>query len=283
LGNIYDALRRAELEEPGTDPFTAHTWVSDASPQPLAMGVLTLEQVPPLQPTGAMDARLVAITDGGGPAAEQFRVLSIRLRDLQTQSSLKKILVTSSISGEGKSLVAANLAASLARGAQQKVLLLGGDLRCFALNRYFGCNSLVGLSEYLLGDSPYTNFLYQIGSLPLWFMPGGTSPCQVLQLLESDRLQGLLETLANTFDWVIIDSSPLLPLADANVWARMVDGTLLVVREGTTPKKLLQKAIDVLGKVPVVGVVVNDSKRGYDNVAAYGKEERPIDGDGKPA
>lgn len=273
MGNVYEALRRAELEQPGADPFMAPTWVPGQAPEPLTSGMVTLDRVPPLQPAATMDPRLVAITDGHGPGAEQFRVLSIRLRDLQSQSSLKKILVTSSISGEGKSLIAANLAASLARGAQQKVLLLGGDLRCLALNRFFGCNGLVGLSEYLLGDAPFINYLYRVGALPLWFMPGGTSTSQALQLLESGRLKDLLDTLANAFDWVIIDSSPLLPLADANVWARMVDGTLLVVREGTTPKKLLQKAVDVLGNVPLLGIVANDCKRGYDNIAAYGNSE----------
>jgi len=80
----------------------------------------------------------------------------------------------------------------------------------------------------------------------------------------------LLAGAENAFDWVIIDSSPLLPLADANAWARMVDGTLLVVREGTTPKKLLQKAVDILGNVHLLGVVVNACTRGYDDIAAYG-------------
>jgi capsular exopolysaccharide synthesis family protein len=270
MSNIYEALQVAQSEQPDTDPFAPPTWVPDYPAAPASIEEIPLDQVPPLQPAAPIDPRLVAITDGHGLGAEQFRVLSIRLRDLQRQNGLKKILVTSSISGEGKSLIAANLAASLAQSAQQKILLLGGDLRCLALNRFFGCNGLVGLSEYLVGNASFSNYLYRVAPLPLWFMPGGTSSSQAVQLLESGRLKELLAAVDNAFDWVIIDSSPLLPLADANVWARMVDGTLLVVREGNTPKKLLQKAVDVLGNVQLLGIVINDRTRGYDDIAAYG-------------
>lgn len=265
MGNIYEALRRAELEQPGIDPLIQQTCYPYAVPQPLTSVPVTLDQVAPLQPAAAMDARLVAIMDGKCLGAEQFRVLSIRLIDLQNQSAVKKILVTSSTSGEGKSVIAANLAASLARNAQQKVLLLGGDLRCLALNRLLGCNGLPGLSDYLLGDGPLTNYLYRVDPLPLWFMPGGSSSIQALQLLESARLKELLDVLASAFDWVIVDSSPLLPLADSIVWARMVDGTLIVVREGKTPKKLLQKAVESLGRASLLGIVVNECRAKEDS------------------
>jgi len=169
-------------------------------------------------------------------------------------------LVTSSVAGEGKSLIAANLAASLAREEKSKVLLVGGDLRCLALNRLFGCDGLQGLSEYLETDDPFTKYLYRVEPLALWFLPAGTSSAQPMQLLQSNRLKELLEIVSSSFDWTVIDSPPLLPLADANVWARMVDGSLLVVREGKTPKKSLQQAVESLGNIPLLGVVVNECK-----------------------
>jgi len=257
MGNVYEALRRAESEQPGTSPLE-QPWNGGDVPDLVPFPVSDLNQAAQSCPEGEIDPHLVSLLDCQGQAAEQFRLLSVRLRDLRHQNSLKKILVTSSAAGEGKSVVASNLAVSLALDGEQKVLLLGGDLGSLALNRLLGCNGLRGLTEYLQ-DEPLTHCVYRVRSLALWFMPAGsTSSPKVVQCLQSGRLKELLERLCSSFDWIVIDSPPLLPLADANIWARMADGTLLVIREGKTPRKPLGRALETLGNVPLLGVVMNE-------------------------
>ena len=90
-------------------------------------------------------------------------------------------------------------------------------------------------------------------------MPAGQPPINPLELMQSPRLSALMSQLSNLFDWIIVDSPPLLPLADTTVWARLTDGALLVVREGTTEKGPLQRGLDILRKADLLGVVLNGS------------------------
>ena len=150
-------------------------------------------------------------------------------------------------------MVSGNLAVTLARRKQQKVLLLDGDLRRPVLAREFGLAHLAGLSEYLQGEPrPITN-IYHLDEAGLWFLPAGKPPENPLELMQSGRLSELLEQLTAWFDWIIIDSPPILPLADTSVWTRLADGILLVAREGTTQKRQLQRGLEALGPVQVVG------------------------------
>jgi len=88
-------------------------------------------------------------------------------------------------------------------------------------------------------------------------MPAGTLPTNPLELMQSGSLSRLMGQLANMFDWIIVDSPPLLPLADTTVWARMTDGILLVVRQGKTQKSLLQRGLEMVKKSDLLGVVMN--------------------------
>jgi polysaccharide biosynthesis transport protein len=212
-----------------------------------------------LHPTGSPEARLVSLTRSGGLGAEKFLLLGTRLKHLQEHHGLKKVVLTSSGKSEGKSLVAANLAISLARNTKQKVLLLEGDLRGPVLSRLFGHNKFNGLTELLRQKEPPGKFLYRMAGLPLWILFAGTLREHPLQLLQSSRLPQLLNQFSESFDWILIDAPPLLPLADADLWTRLSDGVLLVVRENRTPKKILQKALDSLGKAALLGLVLNEA------------------------
>jgi len=257
MGNVYEALRQAEMDTANSGSAVRQEWTSRDVPEPLVFPSNALEGTPTLRSEDAIDHRLVTMSDERGGGAEQFRILSVRLRDQRKQAGLRKILVTSSVPGEGKSVVAANLAVSLARSVGENVLLLGGDLLSPGLNRLLGCNGIPGIHEYLSSNQSYIKYVYRVAPFSLWFLPPGKSFGRV-NILESARLKDLVESLSASFDWVVIDSPPLLPLADASVWARMVDGVLLVVREGKTSKKRLQRAISSLGSVQLLGVVVND-------------------------
>jgi capsular exopolysaccharide synthesis family protein len=211
---------------------------------------------PSLEVSVLPSSRLVFLNEPDSLAAEKFRFLGVRLRQLQQSRPLKKVLVTSTIPEEGKSTVSANLAGVLAR-RKQSVLLIEGDLRRPTLAQQFGLGRLAGLGEWLQSGRQTVSNVYRLEGPDFWFMPAGNPPENPLELLQSGRLSYLMGQLANLFDWIIVDSPPLLPLADTTVWSRVTDGTLLVAREGKSEKKQLQRGLEVLKKSDLLGVVLN--------------------------
>ena len=209
--------------------------------------------------------RLVTVSDSDSPAAEAFRLLSVRLRHLRRDRNLKKLLITSTIPQEGKSTVSANLACALAASTRRKVLLLEGDVRRPSLSKVFGLTSYPGLCEWLQGGRSLTSSIYRLEPGGIWLLPSGDGPVNPLELLESAKLLALMEELGSLFDWVIIDSPPVLPLADTSVWTRLADGILLVTRQGITQKRHLQRGLEGLESKKVIGAVLNSSKNSSDN------------------
>jgi capsular exopolysaccharide synthesis family protein len=213
-----------------------------------------------LQVSLAPQSRLVCLTDSGSPAAEAFRLLGVRLRHLRRDRPLKRVLITSTIPQEGKSMVAANLACTLALKTQQRILLLEGDLRRPSLSHIFGVGRNPGLCEWLEGGGSLTTSIYHLEDPNLWILPAGSAPSNALELLQSGRLTALMEQLAVWFDWIIIDSPPVLPLADTSVWMRLADGILLTTRQGTTEKQRLQRGLEAIEPKKLIGALVNSSK-----------------------
>jgi protein-tyrosine kinase len=287
---IFDALQRSGFEKTGVeypDLVSVATEVLDAEDErtpekqevseqpaefqmpaaPMAEDssqdrtIDVLPAFPSLDVYVSSNSRLVCFTEPNSLAAEKFRFLGVRLRQLRQNRTLKKVLVTSTIPEEGKSLVAANLAGVLAK-RKERVLLIDGDLRRPTLGAHFGLGRLGGLAEWLQNGQQTASNIYHLGGPDFWFMPAGEPPANPLELMQSGRLSGLMEQLTPLFDWIIIDSPPLLPLADTTVWQRFADGTLLVVREGTTEKNALQRGIEILKKGDLIGVVLNGSSHG---------------------
>ena len=209
-------------------------------------------QVPP-------DSRLVCVTDNESLAAEKIRFLAVRLRQLRQNRTLKKVLITSAVPQEGKTMVAANLACALARKTQQKILLLEGDLRRPALMQLFGLGNTPGICEWLQGDSGPTASIYHFEGPGIWILPAGRTPGNPLELMQSGRLAALMDQLTAWFDWIIIDSPPVLPLADTSVWTRLADGILLVTRQGISEKKQLQRGLEALESKKLIGALLNCS------------------------
>src|ERR1035437_183701 len=203
--------------------------------------------------------RLVCVTDNESPAAEAFRLLGVRLRDLRRKRPLRKVLITSTIPQEGKSMVSANLACTLARRLPERTLLVEGDLRRPALSQIFGIGSLPGLTEWLQGERTLKDCIYHLEGAGAWILPAGSFTSNPLELLQSGKLPQLMDQLAEWFDWVIIDSPPILPLADSSVWMRSVDGALLVTRQGTTEKRQLQRGIEAIEPKKLIGALLNSS------------------------
>lgn len=282
MSRIFEALQRSESERSGTP----------LAPPALATELLQVVEreaighAPPDSPVSEFDApqfveeqfadndlrrfqslpvslppdsKLICLTAQESFGAEKFRFLGVRLRQLQQTRPLKKLLITSTIPEEGKTTIAANLAAILARKQQPRILLLEGDLRRPSLSTQFGLGKLPGLSEWLQGESRPIQHIYRLEGPNLWLLPAGRPPENPLELMQSGRLSELLKQLSTWFDWIVIDSPPILPLADTSVWARLADGILLVTREGTTKKRMLQQGLQALEQTKLLGAVVNSS------------------------
>jgi capsular exopolysaccharide synthesis family protein len=299
MSYIFEALQRAEAERSGGNvPQDADSVVDlllkveqeidrkqalselplAAKPEPPEVGTFASAKV--LLPALAADARLVCLTDQGGLAAEKFRVLGLKLRNLRERRKLNRIVITSSIPEEGKSLIAANLALNQSRSKVLNTVLIDGDLRRPELGSRFGFSrNLAGLSEVLRGERQLSEVVYKLEGSGLWFLPAGVTPENPIELMQSGRLQQLLEQLETFFDWIIIDTPPVRPLADSPLWMKLADGVLLVTREGVCEKKQLERALEVIDRSTMLGVVVNSCSSNEQKYyyARYGPAANPED------
>jgi capsular exopolysaccharide synthesis family protein len=193
------------------------------------------------------------------------------------------VVVTGTAPEEGKSLIAANLALNQARSKVLKTLLIDGDLRRPTIAGRFGVGELLpGLSECLRGDRQLSDVVYKLEGTDLYLLPAGKAPENPLDLMQSGRLSELLDQLGTFFDWIVIDTPPMFPLADTPLWMKLSDGVLLVIREEVSERKLLQRAVDTLDRSTLLGVVVNScssrehkyyySRYGQDAVQSHNSE-----------
>jgi capsular exopolysaccharide synthesis family protein len=215
------------------------------------------------------ESRLVSLTEKESPAAEAFRLLGVRLRNLRKQRPLQKILITSTVPQEGKSMTAANLACTLASGTSQKVLLLEGDVRRPALTALFKMTGRSGICDWLEGERSIVSSIYRLEGSGFWILPAGRVPDNPLGLIQSSKLPALLEQLTSWFDWIVIDSPPVLPMADTSIWARFADGILLVARHGITQKRQLQRGVEALDAKKLIGAVMNSTTNLFDRDYYY--------------
>jgi capsular exopolysaccharide synthesis family protein len=205
-------------------------------------------------------SRLVAWNDPNSLGAEKFRALAVRLDDMRRQHELKSLQVTSSVINEGKSFVASNLAVTLAKYSGSKTLLIEGDLHRPTLASMFGLKDLEGLSDWWSGrNRDLARCLLRFTGSGLWFLPAGKACDRPSEILRSAQLAEAFTELRSQFDWIVVDSTPMLPVIDANLWSKLVDGTLLVVREGVAPLKALKKGLQSLDHPKLIGVVVNEA------------------------
>jgi capsular exopolysaccharide synthesis family protein len=272
MSRVYEALQKSQGENPSASPLV--TGRPEASPgeataAAVAAGMpvgetmdATWLKVPAdriLHPAPTPEQRLVALAQPNSQGAEMFRVLATRLAHMQNKRRLQKLLITSSVGDEGKSVVAVNLALTLARRHNARTLLIEADLRRPSASGLLTNSSLRGITEWDAGKLSLEDSLYQVSDLPLWFLSAGHGMDEPLPLLESDRFAKMLDTISSTFDWVLLDATPMLPMADATSLSRLCDGVLVVVREGYTRRKVLDKALESIEKPKLLGVVFNQA------------------------
>lgn len=191
------------------------------------------------------------------PGREQFRSLRANLYQIRDQRGLKVVGIASSLSGEGKSFVSANLAHALALQREHKVLLVDCDLRRGSLAGFVGAAPGAGLSEYLRAQQPPERVIQHGSGSNLYLIPSGARVQEPGELIGSSRLKELISRLRVVFDWIVIDTPPAVQFADAGVIADLCDGVLMVFGAGVTPLSLAKRAAQELRKHTVLGAVLN--------------------------
>jgi len=288
MSRIHDALKRAEQERAtstGThaEPvFEQPAFDSGAFQPAYDQPHVQREVMPNLQPSAGMpsvsnyetllarcaqtewtpDSRTMLFfnDDDARIGAEEFRTLRSRLYQIREKMPLKRLMVTSALPKEGKSFVAANLAQVMVRQHGRRALVIDADLRNPGMHRHLGAAQSPGLGDYLLGQCDEFAALQRGPAENLFFMPAGQAPGSAPELLSNGRLKLLLQRVEPMFDWIIIDTSPVIPVSDATLVAKFCDGILMVVRSNVTPSDLARRAREEFPDKLLLGVVLNGTQ-----------------------
>jgi protein-tyrosine kinase len=195
---------------------------------------------------------------------EDFRTLRSNLYLQRESQPLQKLMIASALPKDGKTFVAANLARVMSRRRDQRVLLIDGDLRMARQHLMLGAPVAPGLTDYLTGEADEFSVI-QKGPLDnLYFIAAGKQVTNPSELIGQGRLKTLLDRLTPAFDWIILDTPPVIPVSDAKLMAELCDGVLVVVRAGSTPSDMAQKACREFRDGHLLGVVLNYADSGKD-------------------
>lgn len=206
-----------------------------------------------------LDKDMVAALQPFSPAAEQFRTLRTRIAQVESTGQRRVILVTSPGDGDGKTVTVANLALTMAQEFQRQVLLIDADLRNARLHECLGIPREPGLSDVLAGRASLDDALVSLSEYRVIVLPAGEPNGRPTELLSSEPMRRLVENLGRRFDRVVIDSTAA-HFADAGVLEPLVDGVLLIVRAGRTPRPAVARALGLVPRAKLLGLVLNDSR-----------------------
>ena len=280
MSRIHQAIRRAERENrheknpPDLNPdLNAETAVknrlkrklvtdsSEVTPAtPISRSEIPVQLPAESQPLALPipeKSKLVSILAPKSVPSEQYRALKAKLFQMRKTSATKIILVSSAAPSEGKTLTAVNLALTIAQEIDQKVLLVDGDLRRPSVHKVLGIEKADGLSDLLVGRFTQQEAVLSTEIPNFYVVPAGTVPENPAELLNGQMMRNFVTSIAEQFDWVILDSPPIVPLADAELLSSLVDGVLLVVRAYQTPTDLIVKSLQTLHGKRILGIVFN--------------------------
>src|SRR5437016_5275772 len=213
---------------------------------------------------------LIVLQEPWSQVAEAFRSLRTAVLFTARGAPPRVIVVTSAVAAEGKTVGSLNLATALAE-AGLRVLLLEADLRHPRCHRTLGIAADRGLASVLAGQEELESVIHTLEAPPLFFVPAGSLPANPADLLSSPRLREALERLRSQYDFVIVDTPPVLPVTDAVVLAREADAVVLVVKGHGTPSGLVREARDrlLMAGAALLGVVVNDVDLSWGDLYLY--------------
>jgi exopolysaccharide/PEP-CTERM locus tyrosine autokinase len=265
MGKIHDAL---ELYEKSKGKLK----VSSAPDEPVLKSPRGEEEVrhdpsppavappdPSVHTSNDVDPRLITLLQPQSPEAEYFKLLRAKIFCTSPVCRAQVIMVTSAQPLDGKSTVASNLAVSIAQGINEFVLLMDCDLRTPSLHQMWGLEGTHGIREYLETGNSLSTLLLKTPVKKLTLFPAGRQPPNPSELLSSERMRLLIEEVKGRYPdrYIIIDTPPATFAAEGRFLADMVDGVLLVVRAGKTPKESILGAVENIGRDKLLGIVFN--------------------------
>jgi capsular exopolysaccharide synthesis family protein len=208
----------------------------------------------------------IVVLEKESPAAQQYKILREQVKRLRGEAGARSLSVTSALKHDGKTMVAVNLSAAMALDYEEQVVLIDGDLRSPDIHHYFGMESSPGLADYLRSSSngDLMNFVQKTFLPNLWILPAGKPSDFSSELLAKLKMKNLMEEIRSRLPGyqIIVDSPPVLSTPDPWVLAREVEGIVMVVRAGKTPRECLLKAIQSLNSNKLIGIVLNAAELG---------------------
>jgi protein-tyrosine kinase len=254
MGKIADALERHDKEN-----TVRLEDLKQESPKRLVVEEPELSVAKKAGLKRELSDRLVTLTDPDSADAESFKVLRGQILFSRDRQVPKSILVTSTLPGEGKTYVSANLALTLALSIDEYVLTIDTDLRRPKLHRQFGYRNTRGLHDYLVGGARLEDLILESGVQKLSLLPAGKIARNATELLSSNMMATFLGAVKEKFNnwFIVIDSPPCHIMAETRSLVQHVDGIIFVVMANNTPRKDIEKAIDNLGRDKILGIVFN--------------------------
>lgn len=259
MGKIADALERHDKEK-----FAILDEPKKEKPRRLVVEEPEVRQAREISAVKSFSDSLVMLSSPDSADAETFKVLRGQILFPKDRKVPRSMLVTSTFPAEGKTYVAANLAATLALSIDEYVLVIDADLRRPRLHRMFGYSKVQGLHDYLVGSHQIEELVVKSGIEKLSLLPAGKPPRNPTELLSSNMMMKFLDEVKEKYHdrFIIIDSPPSSVTAESKFLAQHVDGVIYVVMANKTPRKDIEKAIDNLGREKIIGIVFN----GYEQV-----------------
>jgi len=200
------------------------------------------------------------------PIAEQYKILREQIRRISKEAGAPMLAITSAAKGDGKTTVAANLAAATALDHERPILLIDADLRNPTIHKYFGVQPKPGLADYLMSNSSkdVTNYIYKSSMAGLRILPGGSLTNRSSELLTMEKMSRLMKELPILFPGhlIVLDTSPVLSTSDSIAVAQLVDRIVFVVRAGATPRTCVSEAIKSLGSDKLISFILNGAELG---------------------
>ncbi len=260
-------IRRTEPEPEIPTPQSQNSTLESEEPTPHSQLPTPEPAIPkrqhevPVEPIlqSKLHPRLVLLTAPQAPECEQYRTLRTQLFHAAEKKKTQVVTVTSTLAGEGKTSTVINLGLAIAQ-SEKRVLLIDGDLRRPNVATYLGTRAKAGLGEALSGEGDPLDLLFTIEGHELYLLAVSRESANPTELLSSERLPEMIAGLRQYFDFILIDSPPVLPFADARLLANHADAVVLVVRAGMAQYETVEKAIEALPAGKILGVVLNDAE-----------------------
>lgn len=273
MGKIFDALEKANTQA-SKHIVSVRNRSANRTDDRSTENVVAIGNAREVTPDRRLHKNLVAYHAPQSVEAEYFKVLRTNLLFPAKGKPPRRILITSALPNDGKSFVSSNLAVSIAQGVEEYVMLVDCDMRKPTIHSYFGYGQAVGLSEHLSSGMDLAKVLLKTAIPKLTLLAAGQAPNNPTELLSSKKMKALLDEVANRYDdrFILIDSPPPSMASETTAILNYVDGVILVVKSGVTPKHAVSEVVAQIGKDKILGIVLNFSDLTLKKYYGYGKK-----------